>query len=542
MMMPSSVVSVTSIGKQVVNRLDGTLSSVGHNYFPFANGVILLVVLLLAWRVWRFTITPMFYPNDPKELPYWIPIPGHLIGFFNNSDTLLTSARHYFCNTKEPYAISVAGLTTYVVTEASHVGEIYRNADTLSYDEFVQAMMRILGNSEPSVKAMFTPLPKDKKGFPNPHGKPLGILFREMHIHQLYPGENLTSLETRFQEFFDVHLNLDKMAETCSYAIRKTSQSIVLPLTQWCSDYFVRGGQSAYFGPKLAEIDPSLTDAFIVFDELSYQVIYQYPPFLARKMLSARDRVLRGLKEYLELDHDHRSEEVWFVKAMEAEMRAIGMNQEDMAIATMTIYWAINTNTRKAGFWMLAYLLETPSLMDEVREETALAIREDGTVDFDYLHHSAKRFDASWNEMLRLASFGASVRLITTDTVVGGKLLRKGNRLIIPYRELHMDSSVYGQSVHQFQPQRFLVNPKLSQRNNFRPFGGGSTMCPGRYIAKRAVLLFISMLLRRFDLKRVGESKSLAADPTRPAPGLMSARFGQELIVELMPRIANVPS
>ncbi|KAI0965157.1 cytochrome P450, partial [Xylaria arbuscula] len=394
-------------------------------------------------------------------------------------------------------------------------------------------MMRILGNSEPSVKAMFTPLSKDKEGFPNPHGKPLGILFRDMHIHQLYPGKNLTFLETRFHEYFDMYLHFDKLVETCHYAISKTSDSIVLPLTQWCSDYFVKGGQNAYFGPELAKIDPTLTDAFIIFDELSYQVIYQYPSLLARKMLSARDRVLRGLKKYLELDYDCRSEDAWFVKAMDVEMRAIGMNQEDMAIATMTIYWAINTNTRKACFWMLAHLLEKPSLLEELREETAAAFREDLTVDFDYLHHSAKRFDALWNEMLRLSSFAASVRLITADTVIGGKLLRKGNRLIIPYRQLHMNDSIYGQSVHQFQHERFLDNPKLTQSNNFRPFGGGSTMCPGRYIAKRAVFLFISMLLHRFDLKLVGESKSLNADPTRPAPGLMSAKMGEDLAIEL---------
>lgn len=27
----------------------------------------------LLWRLWRFTILPMLYPDDPKELPYWIP-------------------------------------------------------------------------------------------------------------------------------------------------------------------------------------------------------------------------------------------------------------------------------------------------------------------------------------------------------------------------------------------------------------------------------------------------------------------------------------
>jgi hypothetical protein len=41
------------------------------------NGTIraleLLVLGLLVWRFWRFTLSPKIYPNDPKELPYWIP-------------------------------------------------------------------------------------------------------------------------------------------------------------------------------------------------------------------------------------------------------------------------------------------------------------------------------------------------------------------------------------------------------------------------------------------------------------------------------------
>lgn len=34
---------------------------------------LLSIGFLLLWRLWRFTITPWLYPNDPKELPYWIP-------------------------------------------------------------------------------------------------------------------------------------------------------------------------------------------------------------------------------------------------------------------------------------------------------------------------------------------------------------------------------------------------------------------------------------------------------------------------------------
>lgn len=39
----------------------------------------LAVVLLplLLWRLWKFTIRPRLHPDEPKELPYWIPCTLH---------------------------------------------------------------------------------------------------------------------------------------------------------------------------------------------------------------------------------------------------------------------------------------------------------------------------------------------------------------------------------------------------------------------------------------------------------------------------------
>lgn len=252
---------------------------------------------------------------------------------------MLTKSRQYFGNTREPFALTILGMKTYVLTKAEDVGDVYRNTETLSFEEFVQAMMKILGNSEPCIKTMFTRLPKDKPGFPNPHGKSMGILFREMHIHQLFPGDNLTFLEKSFRDFFDRHLGREEILQL-PYASSDTPESIVVPLVQWCSDYFVKASQEAYFGPKLAEIDPHLTDHFIVFDELSYQIIYQYPRFLAGELQRSRDSILTGFETYLQLDPAQRTGDAWFIKAAEAEMRRIDLSSQDMSIALLAFYWA----------------------------------------------------------------------------------------------------------------------------------------------------------------------------------------------------------
>ena len=240
--------------------------------------------------------------------------------------------------------MTVANSTIYVITKSRDVAEAYRNTDTLSFNEFVQAMMRACGNTKHCVQAMYTPLPKDKDGFANPHGKPLATLARQMHIHQLYPGDNLDHLERQFRDWFVDHLRLDAVRRVCPYATfpeyqGNATSEVVLPLMEWCSDFFTRAGQRAYFGDALASIDPELTKVFIVFDELSWQVLYQYPNFLAREMRAARDRLQRAIKRYIQTPQDQRTGDAWFTKAMENEMRALGIDDDDIATMMVTIYW-----------------------------------------------------------------------------------------------------------------------------------------------------------------------------------------------------------
>lgn len=35
--------------------------------------ISLLGCLLLSWRLWMFTILPLLRPDEPKEIPYWVP-------------------------------------------------------------------------------------------------------------------------------------------------------------------------------------------------------------------------------------------------------------------------------------------------------------------------------------------------------------------------------------------------------------------------------------------------------------------------------------
>ncbi|KAL8786221.1 MAG: hypothetical protein Q9213_002910 [Squamulea squamosa] len=414
------------------------------------------------------------------------------------------------------------------------VADAYRNTSSLSFDVFVQVMMRNLGSSARSVTAMFSPMPAEKDGFPNPHGKPLGRLARDLHQTQLYPGENLTILDNKFVQSFEDQLALEKVA-SANYATRDEKGGVTVPLLKWSSDAFTRAGQAAYFGDLLGRIDPNLTWTFLEFDDLSWQVLFQYPRIVSRRMHAARERLTVGLEKYFSILPEKRGEQAWFTHAMEHEMRTMGINTHDIATMMTTIYWGINTNTRKACFWMLAYLIKHPQLLEQIRRETKPAFATGG-LSIDYLKDSCPLLDGVWNETLRHSAFSASVRHITEDTVIGGKTLRKGNRLMIPYRQLHFDEGVFGEDAHDFQPARFERNSKLLRSASWRPFGGGVTMCPGRYIAKESVAIFVAIALRRFDMEFVsGQVFPQGAEGT-PVLGIMSIHDGADPLVRITPR------
>lgn len=219
---------------------------------------------------------------------------------------------------------------------------------------------------------------------------------------------------------------------------------------------------------------------------------------------------------------------------------------------------SINTNTRKTAFWLLTYLLHHPSLLAIYREETAAAFSSgpDAQLVDPFLIQDPTRcpqVNAIWHETLRMSGWAASVRLITQDTVIGGKRMRKGHRIMVPHRLLHFDADVFGASPSEFRPERWLEQEggedtqkdaeggygsnSLARSPSWRPFGGGKTMCSGRFLARFSVTTFVATLLRRFDVELVQGQSFPRPDEGRPVLGTMSIREGDDFKVRLTPRI-----
>ena len=190
------------------------------------------------------------------------------------------------------------------------------------------------------------------------------------------------------------------------------------------------------------------------------------------------------------------------------------------------------------AFWVLSYMLFSPVAYDRIRSETDPAILPDGSIDLPRLMSESPHLDSLWMEVLRLTNSSSAVRTVMQPTRIGDKVLRPGHKVMSPFRQLHFNEDVFGKNAHECDPDRFLKNSSLAKDPSYRPFGGGSTFCPGRFIARQEVFIFVALAVHRFGIElasTAGASGGLQTFPKleskKPTTGIMSPQTGEDLLV-----------
>lgn len=90
---------------QVILAFDALLANSQDNLVLVVSAIA-LISGWLGWRIWKFTVLPQIYPDDPQELPYCIPsksiknINHHSFFLhFNSVISSVFSKRNTFANT-----------------------------------------------------------------------------------------------------------------------------------------------------------------------------------------------------------------------------------------------------------------------------------------------------------------------------------------------------------------------------------------------------------------------------------------------------------
>ena len=178
----------------------------------------------------------------------------------------------------------------------------------------------------------------------------------------------------------------------------------------------------------------------------------------------------------------------------------------------LTMLLAGEDTTANTIAWIVHRLCERPDVIERARGEIDSVMGEHLVApDFE----SAHRFpflDAIVNETMRLQPVAPLLGLETNEEVtVGDVLVPRGTYVTLLTRQPAKDPRNFA-SPEEFLPERWLSDRPRGDAHNpaaTMPFGSGPRTCPGRSLAMLEMRVVLTMLLRSFDVERVGHSNDV---------------------------------
>jgi len=182
-------------------------------------------------------------------------------------------------------------------------------------------------------------------------------------------------------------------------------------------------------------------------------------------------------------------------------------------------------------------LAKDPALLKAVRQEVMTAYLTDPkkttqkptTIMDARTLASLPLLQSVYAELLRLHVSINITREIMAPIVVQGHCLEKGALLQAPTDIAHLDEEVWhaeGHAASEFWAARHIKDNETAATrhfamaggpNSFFPYGGGVSMCPGRFFAKQEIIITLAMLVAKFDVEFVEWTMADGRPSDRPA-------------------------
>lgn len=287
-----------------------------------------------------------------------------------------------------------------------------------------------------------------------------------------------------------------------------SASGIDRPLLALLSEHFFAAGIDAIFGDGF--YSKKLYDDYAVVDRHFAAAVAGIPPFLLPGLVRARTELARSLSSFAPnhaamLDARHE----FFDRA--------GVEPELRGAFDAGVLWASQANTVVAAFWTLYYLLRDQKARSAVSEEVrSIAGPVGDPRACDPLSRDALRrlvlLDSACSEAMRLSSGPMNGRRATESfelPLASGESLplEAGEDILLYPRHTHFDAAIF-EAPEEFRFDRFVDEKGRSARFELRgrrltmpflPFGGGMSMCPGRFFARNEIKVLVATMLVWLD-------------------------------------------
>ncbi|KAF6218762.1 hypothetical protein HO133_005305 [Letharia lupina] len=418
-------------------------------------GVSLLVVVVYVSLVYLFS--PTYDPREPPVISSLIPYVGHILGLLRYGQRYfeILSAR----NNLPIYTLQTLNKRTYVVNSADLVTAVERNEKTIAFFPFV---------------------------------------------YSLAP------------RFFDL-------------APDSRTMDLIRPR------FTIASTESIYGKRNPIRLDPELVEAFWDFEkDFTMILLGLYPKYTARKGYAGRRKLHHGLNGYFNRgDHEYG---LGVLKARHDAVTNNGGTTDDVARFEIGDLIGVLVNATPTFFWMLLTIYSDAALLEEIRTEIGATMTTTTTttepsatgnrkrkheIDITVLETQCPLLLSAYRELLRHRTQSSSSRSVIRDTILASQyLLKKDSVLLVPGALIHADP-IWGPDRTEYNPRRFLKPPpppsspsaaapqssgaaKVVHPGAYRAWGGGQTLCPGRFFATTEITGAVAMVLMRFEMEAAG--------------------------------------
>ncbi|PYH86451.1 cytochrome P450 [Aspergillus uvarum CBS 121591] len=417
------------------------------------------VVLLVIWRLWRFTVRPLLNPDSPREVPYWIPSDKDCKG------------------SGEPIAINVFGQKIYFILSEQDATAVLREPSQLTHTEHLKNLLMGLGCSESGISEM----DHDSE----PKAPPLVLVAEELMRKQLLEKSLSPEILARSLQVLESHMRWDRLeAPTLLHASEdgreRTSDLWILlfKLPRPC-------------GKEVRVARARVLRCLVDYMRLSPSS-QQDQSWAVRNSITEMRR--RGLSE-----DDMASYLLMVLWGANANVFKLPFWLLAHICTDQTLLQNVTTEVTTLFTQSTAANEPLPTLAQRLEQNPLLS--------------------ALYNETQRLTMNSSSARSVEQPLTIHGRTFQAGAHLLVPYRQLAMSHPLLGRDWDRFQPGRFLDHPGLAQSKSFLPFGAGKHKCVGRYLSKRLSLTFVALVVHRFHVRVLDGVPAVGFTPVSSGPG-----------------------
>ncbi|KAJ4419067.1 hypothetical protein N0V82_005190 [Gnomoniopsis sp. IMI 355080] len=343
----------------------------------------------------------------------------------------------------------------------------------------------------------------------------------------------------KMREVFKASVNEDLRLENLTWCMEGDETSFSLHTL--VRHIVVEGATKSLFGTHLHDIDHRVVEHMLDFNDNVWQLVMRYPdfPFYPSAVSAPLEKLLAIMRKFVAVPARNYSQINLLIRHTLIGMENTALDIDSRARMMLMMFWASVSNEHNSTFWLLTHILYDEELLQLVEREVEEAWQS-GDLDFRQLSEKCPNLDAAFHEVLRVKNAAGSMRMVNQEMTLGGKAIRPGNVIHIPFRQLHTNENVWGDQALEFDHSRFLKQKSLTRNPSYKPFGGGESYCPGRTLAKHEVFTVVATLLHRFKVRLSGNGENRQPFPIMndktPSLGLNGPIDGMDIIINLCAR------